>query len=428
MSALTRSRLRRITWATVPLATAALIVSGCSAPTDSNNPGKQQFSLTIGALASTQFEALVSDYKQQNPDVDISVNKLPSDTYSQVLPTQLQAGNAGDLFVTMAGRGDATGVVRLAEAGLLAPLGDKASNLLPEASRSAFQIDGETYGQATSMSFMGTVFNETAAKEVGVSYPTDWNSLKTACMKAADGGKALFALAGSTGVNSGFMAQIIASTRVYAENPKWNEDRAAGKTTFAGSQGWKETLETVVEMTKAKCFQPGAAGAGFDVLTNGLVQGASLGGFVPGDAANQFGAASQGKMAFTARPFAPAESSGKAFGIAEPAYSLSLAKSSKNQAAAQAFLDWMAEPAQSKKFAELQGNLPVSGLNDLDLAGTVYEPVSSIIQNGDFIAQPNSTWPNASVYDALSTGVQGLLTGQKNVDQVLADMDAAWGN
>lgn len=428
MSASTRSRIARFALVAAPLTTAALVLSGCSAPADSSASGKQQFSLTVGVLSEKPFEALVNDYKQQHPDVEITVNKLPSDTFSQVVPTQLQAGNAGDLIMTMAGSGDGTGVVRLAKAGLLAPLGDTATDLLPEGSRSAFQVDGETYGQATSMSFIGVVFNETAAKEVGVAYPTDQDSLLRACSQAADGGKALFTVAGSAAVNTGLMAQVIAATRVYADNPKWNEDRAAGKTTFAGTQGWKDTLQAVVDMSKGNCFQPGAAGAGFDALTNGLVQGASLNGFVPGDAANQFAGASQGKMAFTARPFAPENSSDKAFGIAEPAYSLSLAKSSKNQDAAKAFLDWMAEPAQSKKFAEIQGNLPVTGLEDVDLKSTVYEPISALIQKGDFVSQPNSTWPNASVYDALGTGVQGLLTGQKNVDQVLTDMDAAWGN
>ena len=40
---------------------------------------------------------------------------------------------------------------------------------------------------------------------------------------------------------------------------------------------------------------------------------------------------------------------------------------------------------------------------------------------------PNNIWPNPSVYEALQVGVQGLLTGQKTIDQVLADMDTAWG-
>ena len=31
-----------------------------------------------------------------------------------------------------------------------------------------------------------------------------------------------------------------------------------------------------------------------------------------------------------------------------------------------------------------------------------------------------------TVYDALATGVQGIITGQKSPDQVLQAMDAAW--
>ena len=38
------------------------------------------------------------------------------------------------------------------------------------------------------------------------------------------------------------------------------------------------------------------------------------------------------------------------------------------------------------------------------------------------------SWTNPQVYQALGSGVTGLLTGQKTVDDVLKDMDAAWGN
>ena len=39
---------------------------------------------------------------------------------------------------------------------------------------------------------------------------------------------------------------------------------------------------------------------------------------------------------------------------------------------------------------------------------------------------PSLVWPNPAVGPAITPGMQGLLTGQKTVADVLNDMDAAW--
>ena len=54
--------------------------------------------------------------------------------------------------------------------------------------------------------------------------------------------------------------------------------------------------------------------------------------------------------------------------------------------------------------------------------------MSDLLTNGDFAPLPNLEWPNPAVYDALATGVQGLLTGQGDVKSVLEAVDKAWDN
>jgi raffinose/stachyose/melibiose transport system substrate-binding protein len=96
------------------------------------------------------------------------------------------------------------------------------------------------------------------------------------------------------------------------------------------------------------------------------------------------------------------------------------------KASAQTFLDWLAEPEQAQQFADLSGFVPISGATP-DNVNAVYEPIGELLETGAFTGLPNATWPNPAVYDTLGVGVQGLLTGQKTVDQVLEEMDAAWG-
>lgn len=428
---MTQQRRFRIVRIGVIAATAAsaLILAGCSGSTGGGSTDSQkdtkEFSLAfpVSNAEETGYEALAKQYMEENPGVKVTINGLPGESYNQTLRTQLQSGNASDVIMTGPGRGQTHSIIGLAEAGLLAPLDKNAASLIPAGAENNFNLDGKTYGQALDIAFVGNVFNTMP----GVEYPADLDGLLDTCKSVASEGQSLFIVAGSIPANTGIMAQAIAATRVYAEEPDWDAQRAAGDVTFADSKGWKETLETIIELKDAGCFQAGVEGAGFDAITNGLTQGAGLSMFGPSGTATEINKAAQGHANFVVEPF-PVESSGdQPFAIASANYAYSIPAASKNKVAAQKFLDWMAEPEQSKAFADYQGTLPVSGIEDLDLTGTVYEPVEDVLKSGDYVPLPNSTWPNAAVYDALGMGVQGLLTGQKTVDQVLAEMDAAWG-
>ncbi len=424
-----RSRALRVGLLAVPAA-GALILAGCSGGGSStaSSGGAQEFSFTYVTSNNIEspFEAIVKVYMDSHPDVKITLNAQPNDQYDQTLRTQLQAGNASDLVETAPGTGQGRSLVPLAQAGFLAPLSDASSAIVPDNSAGQFQLDGKTYGLPTDLTFIGLVENETAGKAGGVpTFPTDSRSLEAACSAAAAAGKSLFVVAGSAPPNTGLMAMVVSATRVYAENPQWDQDRTDKKTTFAGTSGWKDALQEIIDMKDKGCFQAGVEGGGFDAITNGMAQGTSVASFIPAPSVAQLASAAADQT-FNVQAFPPVSSSDKPFGFASVNYALSITKNAKNAAAAQAFLDWLAQPENSKKFADVDGGLPVSGVADLDLSSTPYAPVADILNNGDYSGLPNSNWSNPGVYDALSTGVQGLLTGQKSVDDVLKAMDAAW--
>ncbi|MFT3797597.1 ABC transporter substrate-binding protein [Microbacterium sp.] len=422
-----RSRAVRMSILTIAAAS-ALALSACSGTgtaTETQTDTKE-FSLAFGVSneVETGYETLAKQYMEENEGVTITINGLPGETYGQTIRTQLAAGNASDVFITSPGSAQVESIIPLAEAGLLEPLGDTAASVIPSGAESMFTVDGKVYGQALDIVFIGNVFNTMP----GVAYPTDFASVLSTCEELKAQGTTLFVVAGSVGANAGIMAQTIAATRVYADEPDWNDQRLAGDVTFADSDGWKATLEAIVQMHDAGCFQDGVEGAGFDAITNGLTQGTSLGMFGPSGTATEINKAADGHASFVVEAFPPATASDKSFGIASSTYAYSIAANSKNKVAAKKFLEWMAEPAQAKALADDKGTLPVSGIADLDLTDTVYAPVSEFFKNGDYVPLPNSAWPKAAVYDALGAGVQGLFTGQKTVDQVLQDMDNAWDN
>ncbi|NYF14913.1 raffinose/stachyose/melibiose transport system substrate-binding protein [Pseudoclavibacter sp. JAI123] len=430
MSHSRNQRMRLSAALALPVA-GVLVLSGCAGGGDGGGTGEggaTEFSLTYATSNNFEnpYEALANAYMEANPDVKITLNPQPNDRYGETLRTQLQAGNAPDVIQTAPGAGQGQAALSLAEAGFLAPLDDAVSGVLPEGQEALFTYEDQIVAQPVDFTVSGFVYSNASADAAGISsFPADAGALVGGCSTLTGEGKSMIALAGAAGPNTGMTALSISASRVYADTPDWNDQRTAGDVTFADSQGWKDTLQTVVDLNEAGCFQAGSQGAGFDVITNNITQGTSLGAFLPGSAVPELLSANP-DLDFTIEAF-PSEAGKKPGVLASSNYALSVNAASEKQEAAQAFLDWVAQPEGAKIFSDVSGALPITGLEDFQFEGTAYSGVEELLKNGEFTALPISFWPNPSVYEALQTGVQGLLTGQTNVDGVLASMDAAWG-
>ena len=240
------------------------------------------------AQANDQDDAYAQmlDKYSKETGVKVEVIPYPSEAYNTQVTTQLQAGNAADMMVLAPGTGQPISVVTLADAGFLEPLDDTSVSLIPEGSEAEYQIDGDTFAQPAGLTPVGMVFNVTAADEVGLKeYPATFEDLLKDCATARDGGKSFIVLAGGIPFNTGLISMLISATRVYADTPDWNAQRAAGDVTFADS-GWRDVLDDIVELNDSGCFQDGAAGGTFDSITQGLGGGTSLTAAVPGSAAS----------------------------------------------------------------------------------------------------------------------------------------------
>ncbi len=340
---------------------------------------------------------------------------------AQTLTTQLNAGNASDVFQTGPGSGQGSSILTLQKAGQLAPV-PAGTDAIPAGSEDQFQVDGKTYGVALGLTYVGGVLNTTTADAAGATYPTDWDTLISDCKSLAASGKSLYTLAGAMAPNTGLMAMILSATRVYADNPNWNQDRADGKTTFADSQGWQDTLQAIIDMNKAGCFQKGVEGAGFDAITNGLLQGTALGRIRP----ERIGGGPE-----------PPGTGPEVLGPDRAAGGRRQGLRNSRRGLRDLVEQGIEERRRREQVPRVEPRLTqvrrssrkprILFRSDQDLSKTVYAPVADIVNNGDYVPLPLTGWPNPSVYDALGTGVQGLLTGQKTSEDVLKAMDTAWG-
>ncbi|WP_328475308.1 extracellular solute-binding protein [Actinoplanes sp. NBC_00393] len=413
----------------VPLA-GALSLSACStsgdAGGDSGSGDKQGFSFLFPTSTTTEspYEALAKKYTAET-GVAIDARKLPNDSYGTSLRTQLQGGNAADLMVVAPGRGQDYAVLPLAEAGLLEPLSAGSTAVVPDAYKALLEQDGKTYAQPTDIVPVGIVWNSGAATEAGAQFPADATAMLSLCQDLTGKGKSLVALAGSAPPNVGLMAMSLSASRVYAQTPDWNQQRADGKVSFAQDAGWKDVVATIEQMNKGGCFQKGAAGGGFDAITQGLARGTSLSAFAPGGSATEIMNNAEG-VTLEIRAFPPA-AGGKQYLLASPNYAMSInAKADAEQKkAAQTFLEWLAKPENAAEFTKIEGQVPISGVEGAELAPQ-YATVKDLLAGGDYAPLPNLSWPNPSVYDQLSKGLQGLIAGRGDAASVLAAVDKAW--
>ena len=423
-------RLRRLGVLAVAPVVGALTLTACSTAGDSGGGSTdgdaKSFTFVFPTATNTEspYETLAKKYTAEK-GVKIDVRKLPNDSYGTALRTQLQGGNAPDLMVVSPGRGQDNAVLPLAEAELLEPLNERSTAVIPEGSKGLFTIEAKTYAQPTDLVPVGMAWNSGAADKAGATFPADADAMVSLCRTLASDGKSFIALAGSVPPNLGLMAMSISATRVYEQTPDWNQQRADGKVTFAQSQGWQDVLRTIDDMNKAGCFQKGAAGGGFDAITQGIVRGTSLGAFVPGGAAQEIMNNAEG-VTIQIQAF-PAAGGAKPYLLASPNYAMSInAKAGAAQkTAAQEFLNWLAEPANATQFTKIEGQVPITGVEGAELAPQ-YEPVKGLLASGDYAPLPNLEWPNPAVYDALSKGIQGMIAGKGDAQSVLAATDKAW--
>jgi raffinose/stachyose/melibiose transport system substrate-binding protein len=424
-------RRRRAIAVALPLATGLLLAACGGGGSGSSGSGKESQSITFSygpaSPTDTAYETLAKDYEAAHPGVTIKVNKINAESYGQTIQTQMAAGNGPDVLQVNSGSGQVGTVGQLQRANLLLPLTDSSfTSDIPEAERAGYDYNGKLYGVPSATSIDSVVWNDDLAKSSGVTVTatSKLDDVMTQCGAVKSKGNSILALAGSIPANTGITAVEIATSTVYGPNENWNKDRENGKTTFEKTQGWHQALQAIVDLNKAGCFQDGAAGAGFADLTNLASSGKAYGFMAPSGAVKSIEDAAGGHVKLIALGFpSPA---GKNYLSISSDIGLAGNAKTKSPKLVQDFIKFSVSPAEAKKFAEAQGTIPIGGdLNASDLLPQ-YQAVADQLTSKQYRTFAVDEWTKPQVYNALGTGVTGLLTGQQTIDDVLKAMDAAW--
>jgi raffinose/stachyose/melibiose transport system substrate-binding protein len=274
--------------------------------------------------------------------------------------------------------------------------------------------------------FDGLLTNDTKLRALGLRIPQTFAQLLAFCKKARAAGT-IPVLLPAQGSNT--LQQLIADialTTVYAKDKQWRKKLLAGTATFAGTPGWHQALQEIVDLNNAGCFQQGPAATTAPSGDAIFAQGQTL---TYAMMTSHKGSIDAGKPQFTysQSPFPTADDARKTvFELHLPlAMSVNAHSGAQKQAAAQSFIDFLARPDEDALQARLLG-----GLSQAQLRGGRFPGYLSnflpLYKQHRYGINPIESWWNASVGDALSSAGTGLLTGQSSVDDVLKAMDAAW--
>ncbi|MGN6206642.1 ABC transporter substrate-binding protein [Humibacter sp.] len=427
-----RSRASRIGLFAAPLVAGALILSGCSSTGGSSGAKEPQtISFAFGATNDQDkaaYTALATGFEKADKGVTVKTINLPTESYPSTLATRVQGGNAPDTFYAEGGTGQAHSIIPWAKSGLVLGISDKSViDALPSSQKDLWMYNGKAYGVPLGTQAYGSIFNDDLAKSIGVNLTASstLDDVLSACSVARAHGKTVYALAGSVPANTSFLALALAASTVYGPDQNWDAQRAKNKVTFAGTKGWTTVLESIKKMYDAGCFQDGATSAGFDAITNGASSGKVLGFFAPSGAAKEIMDAAGGHVKLVILPV-PAPSGTKTYLAVSADQSVAISAKTKSPTVATNFLKYILSPKGQENYAASTGSIPIEkGAADNLLPQ--YQPVKGFIASNNVRGYPSLDWPNAKIYNDLGSGVQGILTGQMTVKQVLQQMDSDWG-
>ena len=414
---------RRLATVAIPMA-AGLLLAACGGSSSgggsSNGEEPKTISFAFGSANPNEhyFQDAAKAYEKAHPGVKINIQKLPSESYATAIATRVQGGNAPDVFQAESGSGQTDAIGNFAKAGLLIQLSDPAVKAaLPKGEDpSQFVYNDKVVGIPIATAVNGIVFNDELAKQNGVNVTatSTLDDVLNQCAAAKAKNKAIFGLAGAIPANTGIAAMEFAASTVYGPTPDWDAQRKAGKATFAGRDGWTTALESLKRLYDSGCFQPGAAGAGFDALTNGVGQGKIFGFFAPSGAAKSIMDGAGGHVTLVVLPMPAPSGTTRTYARCSSDIAVAGNAKTKSLKLVEDFMKYCPDAGGNEDVADGSGHYPGQRHRRTPSCCRSTPRWPQTIKDKDVRGSRTVNWPNGKVYDALGSGVTGVLTGQKS--------------
>jgi raffinose/stachyose/melibiose transport system substrate-binding protein len=371
-------------------------------------------------------EDLVARYRKSHPGEGFTTSFAPTDQVQTVVRTRLAGGNAPDLHVLYPGSGSAMSMVELARAGLLVDLGEQAwTRDIPAGFGTAYRSGGKTYLYSAGSTVVGAIYNKRTFAEADVRPPGTWEELLDVCARLKARGVVPIALGAQTPWVTQMITYALVPGAVYAKDPRFDDEMAAGRAKFGGS-GWADAMGKYLELQRRGFFNDNPNGTTYEQQT-ALVAGGKAAMAVQVSAViSAFRQATSTPEDLGMFPFPGGDDAARQWIPAGVTAGLGVAAHGGNTSKAKAFVEFLGRQENINRWAAAVTAIPFK--RD---ASTRLDPVLDgflpIVDGNRAVPFMDQRWPNAEVQPAHFAAVQNLLAGKTDVKGALGQMDEAYG-
>jgi raffinose/stachyose/melibiose transport system substrate-binding protein len=419
------SKTLRVGTVAALLAVLLTLASGASAKSNAVT-----LRLLYNNTGSAAMNLLIANFERVNPNIHIEPTYVDGGTpLTTTLLTQLQAGNAPDVFQMQPGFFTPISPWTLGKAGYLLNLAGSPwqKRVLPSA-KNWVTYQNKLYAWPLTLGPHGVAFNTDLFAQLGLKVPTTFSQFVAMCPKIKAAGKTPIANGFAGSIVTGIvMYQMFTAEFVYSIDKGFDQKRVAKKTTFASSPLWQRMMQAIVQLKDAGCFGPAPQGVSIPSATQQ---------FARGDAAMSILAWAQMPGVLAVNPnlhysFFNLPSDTASNTVMSAAVSQALGGYAKTQHPneVKTFISFMARAKQSSLWAKVGG-----GVAPFDAVKGVFPayaaPSIPAAKAGKIVVSLHTYLnPNLSIGTSGIAGqIIGLFSGQSTPDSALKALDYLWDN
>lgn len=404
--------------------------TGGAATAASTTPPESSLSGTLKvafpATAQPGWQRIIDDFEAANPDVKVNATFAPFASFFQLVSTQLQSGAGPDVIYTPPGASLPLSIQNMAADGRIQVLDDRPwAQDVPDELKDLVSRDGKVYGLVNGVFTGFLLTNDEKFAELGLEPPTTMDELLGMCKTIADAGLIPVAIGGGFPPDLSNLLSLLTANYVDGPDPEWIQRRNRDEVTFSDSEGWRTALQRIVDLKENGCFERGVSGASREAATAAFASGKALMYPVLQPQLPAVVAADP-KFEWSVVPL-PGDGPDTTYLAITVDPIISINSKSENPELAEAFLDFVATPEQSRIYNEVQHTIAPADFVE-NTFPELLAPLAEYLQPGghNVITEP-TFWKTPSTNGVLSTNLAGLLTGQKTVDEILAELDKTYG-
>lgn len=359
------------------------------------------------------FNKMIEDFQKENAGITIEQNNVPDG--DKVLPTRMASDDTPAIFTQWPATAEFRAQVK--DGYVLDLSNESFVKNISENVINDCAIDGKTYALPISLNTMGVFYNVKMFNDLGIKVPTTYGELIDACKKIKAAGKTPIVFADKDAWTCGQTMELFYGNFMKDANATF-KDAMDGKKHLNDNAELKNVAAKVLELHQYSKEDP--LGTSYDDATRAFAnEQAAM--FIQGiwDIPSIKKANPNIEFAMFPMPADKAEDTKVVVGVD---LALAVSSNTKSKDSALKFLNYMADPKNAQKYAELDGSVSaVKGVKCQTKESAVL--VDMLNQNKTF-SWAEANWALGVAPDH-QKAAQNLIA-QNSADGFLKDMDSVF--